>query len=207
MSLTELRAEIDKKAEEEIRRVLEDARLQAKEIIAEADAKADGIRKERFQAMIEDMEEEAKSRLAMIRMDMKGEVLKRKQEWASKVLERARERVAEMVQNDGPDYAKLLVKLTLEGIAGLKGDKFVIQASPKDLEIIRRNLEPISERAAKIRHSEVQLETSSLSETVLGGIVVSTEDGAQSFNNTLDARLAVPQLTSTIYRSLFGTRD
>jgi vacuolar-type H+-ATPase subunit E/Vma4 len=209
LSLSRIRSEIDKKTEEEISRILENAKHESEGLIAQANARADTIRKERSSTLAKELEEEERSQLAILRMNLRGELLRLKQKWNSRVFEQAEERIEQLARKDGPEYRDLLRKLVLESITNLKGNKFIIEANSRDQEIIAGDLRIISERAMRTKKEQVQLQTRLMPKKGLSGVVVYTEDGSQQYDNTLDARLfaASQNLAGHISKILFGTGE
>lgn len=209
MSLSRIRSEIDKKTEEEISEILENAKDEAEELIAQANARAEAIRKERSSALAKELDEEERSQLAILRMNLRGELLRLKKKWSSRVFEQADARIEQLVEKDGPEYRELLRKLVLESIANLKGNKFIVETNSRDQEIIAKDVTIISEKATKIKIEQVRLQTRLMSKTGLGGVVVYTDDGTQQYDNTLDARLfaASQNLAGQISKILFGTGE
>jgi vacuolar-type H+-ATPase subunit E/Vma4 len=209
LSLLGIRSEIYKKTEEEISKIIENAKHEAEDLIAQANATADTIRKERTSALAKELDEEERTQLAILRMNLRGETLRLKQKWSNRVLEQAEGRIKQLVEKDGAEYREFLHKLVLEGIANLKGNRYVVEANSRDQEIIAKDLRIISEKATMIKKEQVQLQTRLISKTGLGGVVIYTEDGTQQYDNTLDARLyaASQNLAGQINKILFGTGE
>ena len=205
MSLLELKGEIEKKAQEDITKIIESAKGEAEKIIAEANARAEAFRDQRMKALQRELDAQEKVELATSRMNQKGELLLLKSKWANSVFQEAEKRISEIAENTGQEYEEFLIKLILEGITSLKGNKFVIEANSRDLKTVRKQLSTIIERASKIKNQKVMLETAAISTATLGGLVVSKEDGTQSYNNALEARLsaATLNLAGKVYKILF----
>jgi len=206
LSLSSIKSEIDKKTDEEISKILESAKHEAEGLIAQANARAEIIRKERSSALTKEMEEQERSQLAILRMNLRGELLRLKQKWSSRVFEEAERRIEQVAEKDGPEYQELLRKLVLEGIAHLKGDRFIVEANSSDQEMIAGDLRIISEQATKLLKENVQIQTRLAPNTGLGGVVIYSEDGRQQYDNTLDARIfaASQNLAGQINKILFG---
>ncbi len=206
MSLLELRTEIERKAQEEISKIIESAKREAERILAEATAKSEALRNERTKTLMTELEAEERADMAITRMNWKGNLLRLKSEWCKRVFEEAEKRISQIAKNGGQEYRELLSKLILEGIQALSGKRFVVEANSRDVEAIRKELKALQERAAKIKNDEVVLRVGTLSNIVSGGVVVSVEDGAQSYNNLLDARFsaATRKLAGEVYKILFG---
>lgn len=209
MSLQELQTEIERKAEEEASRILETAKQEAQKIVAEASAKAASLREERTKALERKLDARERAELAIARMDRKGELLRVKSGWVKRVFEEVERRLAEVAENSGREYRELLSDLILEGITGMNGNKFIVETNARDKEAISVALGTIAERAGKIKNGKVVLQIGALQTRTLGGVVVSTEDRVQYFNNTLEARLSAASrnLEGAIYRMLFGAGE
>jgi vacuolar-type H+-ATPase subunit E/Vma4 len=209
LSLQELQTEIERKAEEEVSRILETAKQEAQEIVAEASAKAASLREERTKALERELDARERAELAIARMDQKGELLRMKSEWTKRVFEEVEGRIAKMAENGGREYYELLSNLILEGITQMNGNKFIVETNSRDKEAISDVLGTVAERARKIRNGKVVLQIGTLQTRTLGGVVVSTEDRVQYFNNTLEARLSAASrnLEGAISRMLFGAAE
>lgn len=206
MSIPELRAEIDRKAQEEISKTVENAKREAEAIEAEATAKSEALRAERKKALTRELEAQEKAELATLRMDRKGELLRLKSGLCDRAFEVAEKRISQIAESGSQEYSELLTRLIVKGIAALSGKSFVVQANSRDLEAIQKELKTIKTKAAKIKNAEVGLRIESLPNRTLGGVVVSVEDGTQSFNNLLEARFSVAKrnLAWKVYETLFG---
>jgi V/A-type H+-transporting ATPase subunit E len=209
LSLQALQSEIERKAQEEASSILEAARAEAEKILAEANAKAANLRDERTKALRREMDAHEKADLAVARMDRKGDLLRVKAEWTNRVFEEVEKRIMKMAEKGGREYDELLANLTLEGISKMNGSNFIVETSPRDKEAISKSLGTITERASKLKNEKVTLQIDTLQTKTLGGVLVSTDDRVQSFNNTLEARLAVAsqKLEGTIRQILFGSGD
>jgi vacuolar-type H+-ATPase subunit E/Vma4 len=205
LSLQELQAEIERKADDEASGILKTAKQEAQKTVAEASAKAEGLREERTKALKKELDARERAELAVARMDRKGELLRVKSRWANRVFEEVERRIAEMAKNSGRKYHEHLGDLILEGIAQMNGNKFIVETNSRDKEAVSKVLSTIAERAGKIKNSKVVLQPGILQTRTVGGVVVSTEDRVQYFNNTLEARLSAASrnLEGTVYRMLF----
>jgi vacuolar-type H+-ATPase subunit E/Vma4 len=206
LSTPELRSEIERKAQEEISKIIENAKREAEAITAEATAKSEAQGAERKKALTRELEAQEKTELATLRMDRKGELLRLKSELCDRVFEEAQKRISKIAASGSKEYIELLSKLTVEGIAALSGKSFVVQANSRDVDAIQKELKTIKPKAAKIKNTEVALRIDTLPGKTLGGVVVSVEDGTQSYNNLLEARFTIAKrnLAWNVYETLFG---
>lgn len=207
MSLQQLQSEIEKKAEDEATRILHAANQEAQKIVAEAETKASSVRGERTAALKRELDAQEKAQLAIARMERKGELLQVKANWAKRIFDEAEKKLGEMAQERGREYHELLNNLVLEGIKKIDGTKFIVEVNSRDKEIVKPILNTITQKAGKIKNSEIVLRMESLQSRTIGGVVVSTEDRTQYFNNTLEARLSTVAraIEGTVYKILFGT--
>jgi len=205
LSILELKSEIEGKAEEEASRILQEAKVEAERMISEANARAESLKDERTKALIRELETEGRAELAIARMNKKGELLRVKSEWANRVFEESGKRIGQIAEKGTAEYRELLGKLVLEGIAKIKGNEFIVEANSRDVELIRKELRTIMETAAKIKNEKVEVRTRAFGAASLGGVVVTTKDMAQYYNNTLEARLSVARqnLGGEVYKILF----
>jgi vacuolar-type H+-ATPase subunit E/Vma4 len=209
LSLQELRTEIERKAQEEATGILEKAKKEAQRIITESNVKAAKLREERTEALTVELDAQQRTELAIARMDQKGELLQLQSQWVNRVFEEVGKRIAKMAENNGQDYHEVLTKLILEGILKLNGNKFIVEANSRDRKTIEQSLRTIEEKAGKIKKSKVVLQTGTQQVGSVGGVIISAEDGAQYFNNTLEARLsaATRNLGGEVYKMLFGAGE
>jgi vacuolar-type H+-ATPase subunit E/Vma4 len=209
LSIQQLQAEIERKAEEEASKILDTANQEAQKTIAEANAKAASLRAERTKILERELDTRERAELAIARMHQKGELLRAKAGWTKRVFEEVERRVAKMAEKGGPEYRELLGNLILEGIAKMNGNKFIVETNSRDKDAISEILRTATERAGKIKNGKVVLLTGTLQSKTLGGVVVSTEDGIQCFNNTLEARLSAASrnLEGAIHGMLFGAGE
>lgn len=159
--------------------------------------------------MTRELDAQERAELAIARMNRKGELLRLKSDWANRVFEEAGKRIIQMAEKDGAEYHELLTNLILEGIAKTKGNRFIVEANARDRKTIKHALTTLAKRAAKIKNEKVVLEAKILKTNTSGGVVVSTEDGTQYFNNILEARLSVARqnLGGEVYKMLFGAGE
>jgi vacuolar-type H+-ATPase subunit E/Vma4 len=205
LSIQALEAEIERKAEQEASSIRATAEAEAQKIVDEAAAKGAGLRDERLKALQREINAQEKAELAVARMGRKGDLLRVKSKWAERVIEEAEKRITKMADSGGQEYHELLANLTIDGITKMNGNKFTVEVTPRDNGAISSLLETITARASKLKDDKVAIQLGTLKTKSLGGVVVSTEDGVQYFNNTLEARLSAAsrQLEATIHEILF----
>ena len=97
------------------------------------------------------------------------------QESADKVLEKAKENVANMERNS--DYSKLIIKLLDEATAALNTTDIIVYTNSKDTDVVQSAVKKIS--GAELSNAQIDC---------MGGVKVTSKDGSMSFDNTIDAR-------------------
>ena len=207
MSVIELKTQIERKAEEEATKIIENAKQEAERMLSQSSTRMNALRDEQTEALMRMLDTEERAELAVSRMDMKGELLQLRSSWADRVFEETSKRMVEMSQKSGLEYREFLGKLILEGISKIKGNKFIVEANSRDSEAIKKELKTILERGAKIKNQKIELQVKTSSTISSGGVVVSTEDMTQYFNNTLEARLSQARetLSGEIHKIVFKT--
>ena len=168
MSLQQLQSEIEKKAEDEATRILHAANQEAQKIVAEAETKASSVRGERTAALKRELDAQEKAQLAIARMERKGELLQVKANWAKRIFDEAEKKLGEMAQERGREYHELLNNLVLEGIKKIDGTKFIVEVNSRDKEIVKPILNTITQKAGKIKNSEIVLRMESLQSRTIG---------------------------------------
>lgn len=111
-------------------------------------------------------------------------VLQAKEEIVDKVVQATAKQLAELPK-DAKKYEKFLAKLLDESAELLKEDKIVVQARKADKSVL--------EKAIKSSKTETEIEISEhpLEGEVSGGIIVATEDGKITIDNTIETRLEI----------------
>ncbi|HUK27526.1 MAG TPA: V-type ATP synthase subunit E family protein [Candidatus Acidoferrales bacterium] len=204
MNPENLQIEIDKKGEEQVSKIIGDAKEEARGIIEEANSRASALKVERTKSLTNELNAKEVSELSALRMKEKAEILRLRHEWMNRSFEEAEKRIALIAEKGAREYQQLLAALILEGVSKLKGNKFVVGANSRDLKLIKDQLTAITENASQFKN-EIHLDLQP-SEVGRGGVVVSTVDGRQYYNNTLDARLAATRqnFAGEVNRILFG---
>ena len=97
------------------------------------------------------------------------------QESADKVLENAKEKIANMERNS--DYSKLITKLLDEATAALNTTDVIVYTNSKDKDVVKSAAKKIT--GAELSNDQIDC---------MGGVKVTSKDGSMSFDNTIDAR-------------------
>ena len=98
------------------------------------------------------------------------------QESAEKVLEKAKEKIANMDRNS--EYSSLITKLLTEATEALNTSEVIVFTNSKDKEVVQSAVSSVS--GAEMSNDTIDC---------MGGVKVTSKDGSMSFDNTIDARI------------------
>ena len=96
------------------------------------------------------------------------------QESADKVIEKAKEKIANMERNS--EYSSLITKLLTEATEALNTSDVIVYTNSKDKKIVQSAVSSIS--GAELSSDLIDC---------MGGLKVTSKDGSMSFDNTIDA--------------------
>ena len=194
-SLEELKKEALKRVEEEARRIIEDARRRASEIIRRAEeAKRRAVEEEKRRVRDE---VEYDARIVEASMAARNMITRAK----SEVIEELRGRVIELLNTMSPaarlESLKRLLREAVE--SGVFQGRIRVYVVERDRELVERALHELGldDRVVGI---------ATLSDDALGGVVVESEDGAVSIDNSYRTRIGtvLRRLMPWINSELFG---
>jgi len=98
------------------------------------------------------------------------------QESTEKVLEKAKEKIANMERNS--EYSSLITKLLTEATSALNTSDVIVYTNSKDKDVVQSAVSKIS--GAELSNDPIDC---------MGGVKVTSKDGSMSFDNTIDARI------------------
>jgi V/A-type H+-transporting ATPase subunit E len=98
------------------------------------------------------------------------------QESADKVLEKAKEKIANIERNS--EYSNLITKLLTEATSALNTSDVIVYTNSKDKDVVQSAISNIS--GAELSSDFIDC---------MGGVKVTSKDGSMRFDNTLDARI------------------
>lgn len=192
MAIEDILEALDEQCRQECREIFDRAQEEAKRIIAKAQEEAEALRRQRLDRMKAEAESEATSILYSARLKAKNELIRAREEVASRALELAEERLKDLRSRD--DYPDILKGYLEEALSQFEG-KVVIHVDPRDKDLVSRLM-----KKTGIKHElRTDLETA-------GGVVVSNEGEDVRVLNTVEERLrrAKERLRIPVYRLLFG---
>ncbi|MEJ5185830.1 MAG: V-type ATP synthase subunit E [Candidatus Geothermincolales bacterium] len=192
MAIEDILEALDEQCRQECREIFDRAQEEAKRIIAKAQEEAEALRRQRLDRIRAEAESEATSILYSARLKAKNELIRAREEVASRALELAEERLKDLRSRD--DYPDILKGYLEEALSQFEG-KVVIHVDPRDKDLVSRLM-----KKTGIKHElRTDLETA-------GGVVVSNEGEDVRVLNTVEERLrrARERLRIPVYRLLFG---
>jgi len=183
--------------------VVSKVRMEAQNIIKEAEEKAQEeiekarkLREAKLQEekrkRLEETEEEAARIMAQASIKARQQVSSAKNNVITKIIDEVKQELSESSSDEN-----YLLSLIREAIDGLGADKSRIYVSPKDVSMVRKFLERDKELASKVMEVKV--------DNLLGGVIAEDIDGKFRIDNTYEARLEMllPKLLPEISKELF----
>ena len=135
---------------------------------------------EEYEKIISDGKKEAdkieKQIVGSAELQARNKALLIVQESADKVLEKAKEKIANMDRNS--EYSSLIKKLVTEATSALDTSDVIVFTNSKDKDVVQSAISNIS--GAELSNDLIDC---------MGGVRVTSKDGSMSFDNTIDARI------------------
>ena len=135
---------------------------------------------EEYEKIISDGKKEAdkieKQIVGSADLEARNKALLVVQESAEKVLEKAKEKIANMERNS--EYSSLITKLLTEATSALNTSDVIVYTNSKDKDVVQSAVSSIS--GAELSSDQIDC---------MGGVKVTSKDGSMSFDNTIDARI------------------
>ena len=135
---------------------------------------------EEYEKIISDGKKEAdkieKQIVGSADLEARNKALLIVQESAEKVLEKAKEKIANMERNS--EYSSLITKLLTEATSALNTSDVIVYTNSKDKDVVQSAVSNIS--GAELSNNSIDC---------MGGVKVTSKDGSMSFDNTIDARI------------------
>ena len=135
---------------------------------------------EEYEKIISDGKKEAdkieKQIVGSADLQARNKALLTVQESADKVLEKAKEKIANMERNS--EYSSLITKLLTEAKSALNTSEVIVYTNSKDKDVVQSAVSSIS--GAELSSDLIDC---------MGGVKVTSKDGSMSFDNTIDARI------------------
>lgn len=189
----------DKSVEEICRRIREDGEKEAESILDKAERTATGIveraekKKERIAEEIineaeQDGENEFRRLLSSIKIEMKREKLKIREEVIEHIMEKVRAELESTRTEE--DYCRILEGMILAGVRALEDSSFVILVDRRDIDLTTGRVIPdVKRKIEEETGNPCRFRVEGLSKSVLGGARIKSAEGKVAFDNTFEARM------------------
>ncbi len=193
-----------------------DARNEEKEIIAEAEQKAEEKRKyadKKIEALLDDARKEAQEQaetakkriISAAELEIKRRSLRLRSALMQDIADRVKKKLALMVGDS--TYKSVLAGWITEAAVGLDAESAQINASKMERELIDAELlAEVAEKIHKHTGRQVALSLSDAEPLNSQGIVLTAADGRTAFNNQVATRMLRKQgeIRTLIYNALFA---
>jgi len=191
MSKENLKLYIKSRADEEVKKIIEEAESTAKKIIEEAESKAARIKDERLRRVKKEMDEKEKAGISFAKMDGRKMVMEVKEEFSKKAFSEVEKRLKSFSSSKMDErYQDILMNLTIEATSNIDSKEIKISANKSDLDVLKRNIQTIRSTVSKMRGSEAEIEIDNKAIDTISGVIARSKDGKQIYNNTFEARLS-----------------
>jgi len=186
----DLKSQLDFLRESEVNEIIEEGKKQAAQIIAEAHAKADEMKKREIEQIRANIGEIEIRELEAAKSEQKRRMMNLKIQLIEAAFAASLDKLKQMIKEQVLIYRNSLESLIVEATSQMTGSQFEVILSSKDTEFVRKKLKRIEQEISTIRNISITLGISNEPLRSIGGVVVRSSDGKQVFNNTLEARLA-----------------
>lgn len=174
--------------EKEAESILDKAERTASGIIDRAEKKKDRIAEEILKEAEENGENEYRRLLSSIKIELKRERLRVREEVIEHIMERVKGSL-KSIREQGR-YMDILQGMIMAGIRALGGSSFIISVDGRDLELTRNKVIPaVKQKVRQEKGDDCQLEVEQLSRPSLGGARIRSAEGKVAYDNTFEARI------------------
>ncbi len=200
--ISDLKSVIRIRAEEEARKIIEEAKREVEKIIRNAEAEA----KRRYEKLLEERrmkfkikaEQVLASEKAKLRIMYSQEKAKIVDDVFKKAEETIYRKLNEMTRNE---KVKLLSRLIKEAVKTMGPGHYKVSVSKNDMEVLDDALKQVLGEIGE----EVVLDKGEALD-IKGGVMVKSADGKRFYDNTIEARIenSRTELVGKIYQILYG---
>ncbi len=193
-----LKRAIEEDVRREADRILADAQARAENIRRRAEAQANAERDRILQQARQEAEREHGRVIAAAQLRAQTLKLERREQLLEHVFAEARQQLASILE--WPDYAQIARRLVHEAAGRLEADELLIRADERTMQVL-------SDEVLADLEEEVGVHLRIGEPLTQGnGVIVVTPDGHRSYDNTLETRMARMQdgLRAPVYHILMG---
>ena len=182
-----LQKEIQAQSEKEAGAILEQAQREAQQILNNARKEADGIKADMIKKAETQAESIRRKILSGVRLDVKKQNLRTREELLSKIFEQVKEKIEAFRQTEA--YKDYLKELVIEGATAIDAERMRVLSGTTEKKLL-------SEATVKQIIGEIQKRTGrktklSIADQALpeGGVVMVSDDERMLFDNRFSARM------------------
>ncbi len=180
--------DITRDADEEARRIREEAAARIEERLRQHKRQLEEIEAEAARNAAAQKAVVEKTFKAALAIDLKRIMLHARDRVFKRILEGVEKKMAERVST--PEYRALLLGLVVEAAIGLGADEAEVNASPDELRLIDAAfLKEARDKVKELVLRKVTVTRSASTPLLLQGIVMSSADGRTAYNNQIRTRL------------------
>jgi len=195
---------IEKDANEEVKRIIADAKRVANERISASTKQAKSIIANAQKKAVEQSELLKKKILSGINMEVKRKSMKIRDKVLNDLIDQAKIRLNKMIYK--PEYLNILIDWIVEAGIGLGKEKAFVNASKEEIQMLDENLlHQAEDKIMKATGKIIELKKSEEHPLKSQGVVVISDDGKVAFNNMVSTRILRRQteIRNIVYKSLF----
>lgn len=192
--------EIRSRTEQEAKKILDNAKKKAEEIIKDAESKVKFL-----------FDEKAKAEIGLLRRKIIGNaelqgrfmLLKAKDEVIKHVENLALDEIKRIISGNRTDYdySEILYNMIKEAARSIDEDYLIIDTNNNDYEYLKNNLSTIATKLSSDIGKKITLNLSKNNIKTIGGVVISNKDRTKIYYNTLESRFAKKE---RLLRELIG---
>jgi len=183
-----LEREILGQADENSEAALDRARRIVRRIAAQAERRADEIRRQAERGLAVRRQAERARALAVAELEVSREASSRREEFVARAFDEARAALAGW--RERPDRDEIVARLVTEAVRALPGEEFAVELAPEDAG--RWSGERLADLAGEVSRQTgraVRLKPAPAKGYFLGGARVTSADGRTRADQTFEARL------------------
>lgn len=182
-----LQKEIQVQSEKEAEAILEQAEREAQQILNNAQKEADSIKADMIRKAEAQAESIRKKILSGVRLDVKKENLRTREELLLKIFEQVKEKIEAFRQTKA--YREYLKELVVEGVTAIDAERIRVLSGDVEKKLlseatVKQVIGEIQKRTG--RKTSLSVADQSLPE---GGVVLISEDERMLFDNRFSARM------------------
>lgn len=200
--ISDLKFVIRIRAEEEARKIVEEAKREAEKIVRNAELEA----KKKYEKILEERRRKFKIKaeqvLAAEKAKLRIRYSQEKAKLVDDIFQKAENAIyTKITEMTREEKIELLLRLIKEAVKAMGPGQYKVSVNESDMEI----LGDVLKQASKILDEDVMLDKGETL-NVKGGVIVKSADGKRFYDNTIEARIenARAELIGRIYQILYG---